>query len=306
MVGTVSTALPANTERDTTYPVVFTFTNNNATLPATGVKIIKSLPNFEETSDTCGSQIAAGGSCQIEGNFKPTSSGPVSLSAMLSYNEGADVKLLTNSETYDFVFPYDMPFELVKDKGAVSKKENATTAILVVNEKDKAGGIASANKIDFTSPFSIDADFDLGPGSGNGVGFLFTTANNKLTFDGGSGIGVRGLPGIVIRVDMYSGTNGIDIDDSKTWTYMPGNKTTHPVPANANGHIKIQWNPTTKELSYSISGGNFPQVINDRVKINDVQTYFDGGYSAYFMVTAATGGATSKMTVANIHFAAGF
>ena len=101
VIGTVNTPLPANTEKDITYPVVFTFTNNNPTLPATGVSITKNLPNFTETSDTCGSQIAASSSCQIAGNFKTTVKGPASLSATLSYNEGTNVTTSTSTTVTD-------------------------------------------------------------------------------------------------------------------------------------------------------------------------------------------------------------
>ena len=90
--GSVDTSLPANTAQGLTYPVVFSFTNSNALLPATKIAITANYPSgFTETSNTCKSTLAPLASCQIAGDFTPTSTGPVSANVTLSYAEGTDV-----------------------------------------------------------------------------------------------------------------------------------------------------------------------------------------------------------------------
>ncbi len=104
--GTLSTVLPANTEKDTTYPVVLTFSNANTKLPATGIKVIRNFPaGFTEasTGTTCktGMMLVAGSSCQISGTYKATKTGAMAIGATLEYNEGQPVTVETTSNVTD-------------------------------------------------------------------------------------------------------------------------------------------------------------------------------------------------------------
>lgn len=93
----VSPALPATVTPGVDYPVVFTFTNPNPTLAAERVSIDKLLPNFTETSDTCGATLAAGASCAIGGNFQTADEGPVSLYVIFDHDDNASVISTTSS-----------------------------------------------------------------------------------------------------------------------------------------------------------------------------------------------------------------
>ena len=101
VVGKVLTQLPANTEMDTNYPVVFTFSNSNKVLPATGISLFKTLPDFKESTNTCKDSIAPSGSCQLSGTYNPSKVGPVDLSVTLSYKEGRDVTETASSTVSD-------------------------------------------------------------------------------------------------------------------------------------------------------------------------------------------------------------
>ena len=95
--------LPDNIEKDTTYPISFTFRNTNSTLAATNVQINKNFPTgFTKKIDTCNKDtLSSNGTCKISGNFKPTANGPVTLSATLSYKEGIPVPLISRSNVTD-------------------------------------------------------------------------------------------------------------------------------------------------------------------------------------------------------------
>ncbi len=95
--GAVSPALPPTLVPGLGYPVVFTFTNTNGSLPATQLKLAKLLPNFTITSDTCGSSLAAGASCTVGGTFQPLIAGPAALSTVLTYGEHSVPLTLTTS-----------------------------------------------------------------------------------------------------------------------------------------------------------------------------------------------------------------
>ncbi len=97
IMGTVSPALPTTVTPGVPYPVVFTFTNPNPTLPAKDVAIDKLLPNFTQSSDTCGTTLAPGASCNVGGIFQTANEGPVSLSVIFDHDDNVSVPLPTTS-----------------------------------------------------------------------------------------------------------------------------------------------------------------------------------------------------------------
>ena len=100
--GSVATPLPANIEKDTSYPLVFNFSNANTLHAATGVTLSATPAGFTVTSNTCSTgTIVAGGSCQIIGTFIAPALGAIAPSYTLSYNQGAPVVLTSNSNVTD-------------------------------------------------------------------------------------------------------------------------------------------------------------------------------------------------------------
>ncbi len=87
-----TTPLPANMAKGIKKPVTFTFTNSNTTLPATNISFIKILPHFKITNNTCKKTLAPNKSCEIGGEYEPTTLGPEKLSVILNYDEGSQVE----------------------------------------------------------------------------------------------------------------------------------------------------------------------------------------------------------------------
>lgn len=108
IVGSFTTPLPANVEENISYPVVFHY-QNIGSANATNLSFVDSLPGFTADvpgADTCGATLDAGKGCKISGVFKasliPQSSGPVSLSKTLTYNESPQpVSLVANATVTD-------------------------------------------------------------------------------------------------------------------------------------------------------------------------------------------------------------
>jgi len=97
ITGDISPSLPTSIIPGVPYPVVFTFTNPNPTLPAEEVTVDKLLPNFTETSDTCGSTLAPNTSCAIAGNFQTSTEGPVALTTIFKHDGNIPVPLTATS-----------------------------------------------------------------------------------------------------------------------------------------------------------------------------------------------------------------
>jgi hypothetical protein len=100
--GDVDPELPANMLVGDTQPVTFIFTNRG-TVAATGVQVtLPNLPEWTVTNNDCGTPsspttIPANTSCQVSGTYTPTTMGPATVSVTLSYAEGNDVPLSTQT-----------------------------------------------------------------------------------------------------------------------------------------------------------------------------------------------------------------
>ncbi|WP_339049765.1 choice-of-anchor D domain-containing protein [Rickettsiella endosymbiont of Xylota segnis] len=105
ITGDVSTPLPTTTALNTSYPVVFSYTNNSS-ITATGLVLTPNYPTgFTENNNTCSSgTLAAGQTCSIEGNFIPASAGTHTVATSLTYaGAPAAIPLSTSTNTLAFV-----------------------------------------------------------------------------------------------------------------------------------------------------------------------------------------------------------
>lgn len=110
ITGEVSTPLPATTALDTSYPVIFSYTNESSAT-ATGLVLTPNYPTgFTENTNTCSSgTLAAGQTCSIEGSFIPTSEGDYTVATSLTYTGGpAAIPLSTSTSTIEFVLTGDV------------------------------------------------------------------------------------------------------------------------------------------------------------------------------------------------------
>ncbi len=99
VTGAVTTALPARTQKNTGYSVLFTFTNGSSSQAVTGVSVSTS-PSLTSVTNTCGSgTLAASGSCTYGGTYTPTAVGANTLTATLTADNASDVELTTTTLT---------------------------------------------------------------------------------------------------------------------------------------------------------------------------------------------------------------
>ncbi|WP_342227212.1 choice-of-anchor D domain-containing protein [Rickettsiella endosymbiont of Rhagonycha lignosa] len=105
ITGEVSTPLPATTAINTSYSVVFSYTNHSS-ITATDLVLTPNYPTeFTENENTCASgTLAAGQTCSIEGSLIPSSSGTHTVATSLTYaGAPASIPLSTSTNTLEFV-----------------------------------------------------------------------------------------------------------------------------------------------------------------------------------------------------------
>ena len=87
IVGDVTTPLPATTSIDVSYPVVFTYTNEDS-ITATGLNITSNYPpEFTQQSNSCSGSLGVGSVCTVTGSLLPTSVGNYTVDVSLSYDQ---------------------------------------------------------------------------------------------------------------------------------------------------------------------------------------------------------------------------
>lgn len=115
--GQKTTVLPDNTAIGHQYPVQFTFTNINRSVPANNLTVTKQFPQgFTQTADTCSTSqsLAGGASCYISGVFAPKQTGDDrTVSVTLSYTGGQPVMVSTQTSVREVpvssVFTQSLP-----------------------------------------------------------------------------------------------------------------------------------------------------------------------------------------------------
>ncbi|WP_342227213.1 choice-of-anchor D domain-containing protein [Rickettsiella endosymbiont of Rhagonycha lignosa] len=151
LTGDVSIPLPSPTELGESYPVEFTFTNENPS-PATNLLLTPDYPpGFEETTNTCTDTLAANESCVVSGDFIPSSTTapeqPITVKTTLSYDQGADIVLDTSTEVES----------QVAISGSVTESlppvETASTTPLPVSFEFSNSGNAPATELNLTTNY---------------------------------------------------------------------------------------------------------------------------------------------------------
>ncbi len=105
VVGALLQGLPINIEKDIIdpLPVGVSFVNTNDVLAATGVVLIKSLPDgYVEISNSCNiNELSPLQSCQIIGEYLPKAQGLNTVSYAMVYDQGQAVQVSTASHVAD-------------------------------------------------------------------------------------------------------------------------------------------------------------------------------------------------------------
>ena len=197
-------------------------------------------------------------------------------------------------------------FSFVTAGTAIATSNNEVR--LTQDTGNQAGQIWSVGKVDFTKSFVLRFDAYLGTrdNGADGIAAVFHNSPQGVNATGatGLGIGARGIAnGIVLELDTYNnGTSLGDIpsdhgqiwdSDNQTSTGFLTTAIALPNLENSAWHpVVINWNATTKTISYTVDGTNAGTYTGDLVT-----NYFAGANKVYFGYTASTGGATNEQKI---------
>ena len=197
-------------------------------------------------------------------------------------------------------------FSFVTAGTAIATSNNEVR--LTENLGNQAGRIWSVGKVDFTKSFVLRFDAYLGTrdNGADGIAAVFHNSPQGVNATGatGLGIGARGIAnGIVLELDTYNnGTSLGDISSDHGQIWDSDNQTSTgflttaialPNLENSAWHpVVINWNATTKTISYTVDGTNAGTYTGDLVT-----NYFAGANKVYFGYTASTGGATNEQKI---------
>lgn len=197
-------------------------------------------------------------------------------------------------------------FSFVTAGTAVATSNNEVR--LTQNTGNQAGQIWSVGKVDFTKSFVLRFDAYLGTNDNgaDGIAAVFHNSPQGVNATGaaGLGIGARGIAnGIVLELDTYdNGTSLGDISsdhgqiwdsDNQTSTGFLTTAVALPNLENSAWHpVVINWNATTKTISYTVDGTNAGTYTGDLVT-----NYFAGANKVYFGYTASTGASTNEQKI---------
>ena len=197
-------------------------------------------------------------------------------------------------------------FSFVTAGTAVATSNNEVR--LTQDTGNQAGRIWSVGKVDFTKSFVLRFDAYLGTNDNgaDGIAAVFHNSPQGVNATGatGLGIGARGIAnGIVLELDTYNnGTSLGDISSDHGQIWDSDNQTSTgflttaialPNLENSAWHpVVINWNATTKTISYTVDGTNAGTYTGDLVT-----NYFAGANKVYFGYTASTGGATNEQKI---------
>ena len=197
-------------------------------------------------------------------------------------------------------------FSFVTAGTAIATSNNEVR--LTQDTGNQAGRIWSVGKVDFTKSFVLRFDAYLGTrdNGADGITAVFHNSPQGVNATGanGLGIGARGIAnGIVLELDTYNnGTSLGDIpsdhgqiwdSDNQTSTGFLTTAIALPNLENSAWHpVVINWNATTKTISYTVDGTNAGTYTGDLVT-----NYFAGANKVYFGCTASTGGSTNEQKI---------
>jgi len=194
---------------------------------------------------------------------------------------------------------------------------SANEARLTPDTVGQAGQMWSNGKVDFAKSFTLSYRAYLGTKDATGADGMAAVFHNSplgVNAVGGSasGLGAQGIAnGIVLEIDTYdNGSTFGDIVNDHGQIWVSNNQTSTGFLTTAsdlgnlengvNHNVVINWNFTTKTLSYTVDGINagsytFPAG-------NPITGYFGGVSKVYFGYTASTGDSSNDQRVSFVDF----
>ena len=183
----------------------------------------------------------------------------------------------------------------------------ATEVQLTPATNNNIGTLFSFGKVDFSKPFDITFEVNLGNNNGgaDGMSIVFHNdpAGSNAIGSGGAVFGAETIQnGIVLEIDTYDNGaatyNDINNDHTMLWD-SDDIQTVLSSPVDfgnledGNWHqVNIRWNSVTQTIIYTLDGVQAAAFTGDLVT-----NYFNNSNLVYFGLTAATGGANNDQRV---------
>lgn len=209
------------------------------------------------------------------------------------------------------------------------------TVRLTQATSNQSGSVWSLNKINFANSFTIRYQAFLGAANGaDGIATVFHNdpAGTSAIGQNGFGIGAAGIVnGIALEMDTYqnnSSSADISNDHGMIWdtdgsatngtdSFTPGVVSLSPATTlneledNTWHNVVVNWNATTRTLSYTVDGINAGTYTHSGTLDNFCLTYFNIPASqtnklVYYGYTASTGGESNEQSIRILDFCADY
>ena len=299
--GSVNIGLPSYVKKGTDTPVSFKFTNQNRSVPATGVKLeISSSGTWKPEIDECsGKKILGGDTCLVGGKVNFANLGSQTVSIKFDYKEEGDTIHLTTATIASDLVVDNIGFSL----HGTAIVESGNEVRLTDRQQDIKGLVSSDGKLDFTKPIIVTSKMkfsaDNNPGAADGIALIMHNDSRGPGVIGYKGefLGARGIQqGVYYAFADYlqntlslRPTNDASIIESITLPYGTS------WPTGEYYNVVYRWDPATQKNTIVVTDKSGQPVVT-KDTILDIRSVL-GGDLGYIALSAATGNSYAEQTV---------
>ncbi len=219
IVGSLVPPLPSNVEENREYPIIFYY-KNTGRAQATNLSFIDNLPGFipdAPSPDTCGTTLLANRGCKVSGVFKasliPQTSGPVSLSKTLTYDQSPQTVVLTSNSTVTDVSITGSVTGLPADTN--TDADYSVQFTFTNNSIANATGIKTIQSLPYVSSITDNCNATLNAGSSCSITGTFNSAhigpetlNISLLYNEGDTVSVNSVTNVLGAPYIYVTNTG--------------------------------------------------------------------------------------------------
>ncbi|MDX2283207.1 MAG: PKD domain-containing protein [Bacteroidia bacterium] len=261
--------------------------------------------NAAATSGLPASFSIVSGPATVSGNTVTLTGGPGTVTVRASqagnagFNPAADVD--RSFEVIDAA-----AFQFVT-AGSASLNTSLDCYTITADAENLVGAVWSKHELNLASPFDLNFTVNLGSNDATGAdGISFALQNSGTGALGafGGGLGTAGIsPSLIVEIDTWDNTNGVDIADDHMAIALNGNLDAPVAPAicadpacaniedGADHAVRFTWNPATQLFEAYFDGSLRVSYTGNLIGL------FGGNPLVRFGFGGGTGGSTNLQTV---------